>query len=76
MVLRKSDFAKLGEFPVHRIGGSLWYTRNFRAGWQFTAPKEDLAFDRGWRNGVNFSIPIQVINKLLDGTDIHLEERQ
>jgi GT2 family glycosyltransferase len=74
MVMRKKDWSELGEFPRHRIGGSLWYTKNFRAGWWFVAPEKDLAIDRGWRNGVNFSIPIKVINKLLNGEEIHLEE--
>lgn len=69
MVMRKEDFPKLGEFPHHRIGGSLWYTKNFRAGWRFTAPPQDLAVDRGWRKGVNFSIPIKVKKVLLDNSE-------
>ena len=76
MVLKRQDLPKLGDFPVHRIGGSIWYTRNFRAGWRFVAPKEDLAIDRGWRNGVNFNIPIEVKNKLLNGEEIHFEEER
>jgi len=76
MVLRASDWEKLGEFPMHRIGGSLWYTRNFRAGWWFVAPPEDLAIDRGWRRGVNFSIPIEVKKTLTTGVELHLEEQQ
>ncbi len=76
MVLKKDDWPKLGEFPVHRIGGSIWYTKNFRAGWRFVAPPNDLAVDKGWRKGVNFSIPIKVEKKLLTGKIINFEEKQ
>lgn len=75
MVVRRSDWEKLGEFPIHRIGGSLWYTKNFRAGWRFVAPPEDLARDNGWRHGVNFTVPIVVKKTLLGGDEIHFEER-
>lgn len=76
MVFRKEDWKKLGEFPVHRIGGSIWYTKNFRAGWRFVAPPEDLAIDRGHRKGVNFSIPIIVKKTLLNGEEVHFEDIQ
>jgi len=76
MVMRREDWPKLGEFPIHRIGGSLWYTKNFRAGWRFVAPPEDLACDRGWRNGVSFNIPIEVKKTLLNKEEIHFEEKQ
>ena len=76
MVLKKDDWPKLGEFPIHRIGGSIWYTKNFRAGWRFVAPPNDLAVDKGWRKGVNFSIPIKVEKKLLTGKIINFEEKQ
>lgn len=70
MVMRREDFSKLGEFPQHRIGGSIWYTKNFREGWRFVAPPEDLACDRGWRHGVAFQIPIKVVKTLLNKTEV------
>lgn len=76
MVLRKKDWEELGEFLIHRIGGSIWYTKNFRAGWRFVAPAKDLVVDRGWRQGVNFSIPIQVVKQLLNKEKVHFEEKQ
>lgn len=76
MVMKKDDWAKLGDFPVHRIGGSIWYTKNSRAGWRFVAPPKDLAIDRGARQGVNFNIPIEVKKTLLNGEQIHFEEKQ
>ena len=76
MVMRREDWPKLGEFPNHRIGGSLWYTKNFREGWWFVAPPNDLAIDRGWRQGTNFRIPIEVKKVLLTGQEIHYEEHQ
>jgi GT2 family glycosyltransferase len=76
MVMRREDWPKLGEFPNHRIGGSIWYTKNFREGWWFVAPPEDLAGDMGWRHGTNFHIPIEVKKVLLTGEEIHYEEKQ
>lgn len=76
MVLRKEDWEKLGDFPVHRIGGSIWYTKNFREGWRFVAPPEDLAGDMAHRKGVNFTIPIEVKQTLLDGSKIFFHEKQ
>lgn len=76
MIVRREDWEKLGEFPNHKKGGSLWYTKNFRAGWWFVAPKEDLAVDKGWRHGTNFNEPIKVVKKLLTGEEIHYEEEQ
>lgn len=74
LIVRKEDWPKLGEWPVHRIGGSKWFTKNFREGWRFTAPPENVARDAGWRSGVNFSIPIEVKKTLLNGADINFEE--
>ena len=76
MVIRKEDFYTIGEWPLHRIGGSIWFTKMFRMGYRAIAPPEDLALDAGWRAGTNFTIPIEVKRKLLDGTEIHLEEKQ
>lgn len=73
MVVKREDWPKLGEFPNHRIGGSIWYTKNFREGWRFTAPPEDLAIDGGWRMGTNFRIPIVVKKELLAGAELHYE---
>lgn len=76
MVLPRELFNKVGEFPVHRIGGSLWYNKMAKLGIRTIAPPEDLAFDRGWRQGVNFRRPIEVKKVLLDGTEVHFEENQ
>lgn len=76
MVIRRSDFDFLGDFPHHRIGGSLWFTKMFRAGYRSIAPPEDLAVDAGFRRGVNFVVPIEVKKTLLDGSFIHFEEKK
>lgn len=75
-VMRREDFEILGEWPVHKKGGTLWYNNLFRQGYRTVAPATDLALDRGWRMGVNFSIPIEVKKVLLDGTEIHFEMKQ
>lgn len=69
MVLTREAWAELGEFPHHRIGGTLWYNRLKSLGYVTIAPAEDLAQDRGWRHGVNFSIPIKVVQQLLTGAE-------
>ena len=76
MVIRRSLFEKIGEFPVHRIGGTLWYNKIYKMGIRTVAPSEDYAIDRGWRRGTNFSLPIEVKKILLDGIEVHFEEKQ
>lgn len=76
MVISRELFNKIGEFPVHRIGGTLWYNKIYKMGIRTVAPAQDYAIDRGWRKGTNFSIPIQVKKVLLDGSEVHFEEKQ
>lgn len=73
MVISRELFYKIGEFPVHRIGGTLWYNTLYKMGIRTVATSVDYAIDRGWRKGVNFSIPIEVKKTLLDGSEIHFE---
>lgn len=73
MVIPRELFYKVGEFPMHRIGGTLWYNKIYKMGIRTVAPPEDLAYDRGWRKGLNFSLPIEVKKTLLDGSEIHFE---
>ena len=75
-VMRTEDFEILGEWPVHKKGGTLWYNNLFGQGYRTVAPLEDLAIDRGYRHGVNFSIPIEVKKVLLDNSEIHFELKQ
>jgi len=76
MVLPRKLFEKIGDFPVHRIGGTIWYNKLMSMEIKTVATPKDYAIDRGWRQGVNFSIPIEVKKKLLDGTEVHFEEAQ
>lgn len=76
MVISRSLFYKVGEFPVHRIGGTLWYNKIYSMGIRTVAPPKDLATDRGWRSGVNFSIPIEVKKMLTDKSEVFFQERQ
>lgn len=69
MVLTRELFNKIGEFPHHRVGGTIWYNRIKKMGIQTVAPIEDLAVDMGWRRGVNFNIPIKVRKILLDNSE-------
>ena len=76
LVIYRDLFYQIGEWPVHRIGGTVWYNKIYKLGIKTVAPPTDLAYDRGWRKGLNFSIPIEVKKKLLDGSEIHFEEKQ
>ena len=76
LVIHRDLFYEIGEWPVHRIGGTVWYNKIYKLGIKTVAPPTDLAYDRGWRKGLNFSIPIEVKKKLLDGTEVHFEEKQ
>ena len=76
LIIRREDFLTLGEWPVHKKGGTLWYNRMFRMGYRSIIPKEERAEDRGYRHGVNFNIPIEVKKILLDGSEVHFEEKQ
>lgn len=73
MVLPRTLWQKVGEFPIHRIGGSLWYNQLAKLGIRTIAPPEDLALDRGWRQGVNFRRTIEVKKLLLDNSEVHFE---
>ena len=70
LVIKRELFYEIGEWPVHRIGGTIWYDKIYKMGIKTVAPPTDLAYDRGWRHGVNFSVPIEVKKKLLDGTEV------
>lgn len=73
LVIHRDLFYHIGEWPVHRIGGTIWYNKIYKMGIKTVAPPADLAHDRGWRHGVAFNIPIEVKKKLLDGSEVHFE---
>lgn len=73
LVIKRSLFEEIGEWPVHRIGGTIWYNKIYKMGIRTVAPPTDLAIDRGWRSGVNFNIPVEVKKRLLDGSYVHFE---
>ena len=76
LVISRELFYKIGEWPVHRVGGTIWYNRLYKMGIKTVAPPADLAHDKGWRHGVAFNMKIEVKKKLLDGSEIHFEEAQ
>lgn len=73
LVISRELFNEIGEWPIHRIGGTLWYNAMYKKGIRTVAPPVDLAQDRGWRQGVNFSVPITVKKVLLDNSEMHFE---
>src|SRR3990167_4226272 len=70
LVISRELFYEIGEWPIHRIGGTIWYNKIYKMGIKTVAPPSDLAHDRGWRHGVAFNISIEVKKKLLDGSEV------
>lgn len=74
LVIRRKDFYAIGEWPIHRVGGSIWYNKLINMGYNCIAPPKDLVTDLGWKHGVNSS-GIQVKKILLDGSEVYFEEK-
>ena len=75
LVIKRKDFYTIGQWPHHTLGGSMWYNKLANLGYKFIAPPADLVQDMGWKRGLNLRIPIQVKKTLLDGSEIHFEEK-
>ena len=73
LAIWREDFYTIGEWPHHRIGGTIWYNTLKQKGYRTMAPPKDLAGDRGWRHGLNFDMKIEIKKRLLDGTEVHFE---
>ena len=73
MVIKRELFYDVGEWPIHKIGGTIWYNKMYKMGYKTIAPPVDIAVDRGYRHGVNFDMSIEVKKILLDGSEIHFE---
>ena len=73
LVIRREDFYAIGEWAHHRIGGTIWYNKIREMGLRTIAPPNDIAWDRGFRKGVNFSIPVIIKKILIDGSELHFE---
>lgn len=70
-VMRRKDFEILGDWPHHRIGGSIWYRRMVRMGYQVIVPARDYVEHMAFRNGINWKRPVDIVKTLLRGEQIH-----
>lgn len=67
MVMKRETWQEIGEFPHHRIGGSIWHRLMVRAGYLVICPPRDMVEHIGWRKGINWKKPAQIERKLLNG---------
>lgn len=67
LILNRQTYLDVGEFPHHRVGGSIWHRRMVRMGYMVIIPPEDLISHPGYRYGINFVQQFPVNKYLLDG---------
>jgi hypothetical protein len=60
-----------GEFPHHRVGGSIWQRRMIRNGYLVIAPLENYVEHLGEGKGINFIKQFYVNKILLNGETIN-----
>lgn len=70
MVMRKEMWQDIGEFPHHRIGGSVWHRLMVSKGYLVIIPPVDLVEHMAWRRGVNWAKPAIIERVLLNGEKI------
>ena len=73
MLMTYATWREVGEFPHHRIGGSLWHRIMNHRGYWAILPPEDLAEHVAYRKGVNWHLKAPCERKLLNGeiVDFH-----
>ena len=70
MVLKRETLMEIGEFPHHRIAGTIWHRRMNRLGYMVIIPPEDLAVHLAFRSGVDWKKQISVKRKMLNGEEV------
>ena len=71
MVMDYQTYKDSGEFPHHRVGGSIWQRRMIRNGYLAICPPENLAEHIGEGKGINFTKQFYVNKTLLNGETIN-----
>lgn len=73
-MIRRKDMIELGEFPVHRIGGTHYTNRLVRAGFLTAVTPVDMAEDVGFRNGFDFTKEVDFKKTLSNGEELPIEK--
>jgi len=70
VVMTRETLRDIGEWPHHRIGGSIWYRVMVSKGYQVIVPPYDMVEHLAFRGGVNYKKSITVEKTLLTGEKI------
>jgi glycosyltransferase involved in cell wall biosynthesis len=73
LVVRKQDFYAIGEWPIHHIGGTLWYETMLGKGYTTICTPKNMVNDHGWGKGAR-GLKIQVKKIVLNGEEVHFEQ--
>lgn len=71
LIMDYKSYCDIGEFPHHRVGGSIWSRRACQMGYSVIAPPEDLIEHIGHDMGINFTKQFYVNKTLLNGEKIN-----
>lgn len=72
-MIRYEDMKEIGEFPLHRIGGSYYTNKLVRAGFCTAVTPVDMAEDAGFRKGFNISEDIDFKKTLHNGEELPID---
>ena len=68
--MTRGTWEDIGEWPHHRIGGSIWFRVMIAKGYQVIVPPVDMVEHIAFRNGVNWKRAIDVSRTLLKGEKV------
>ena len=73
MIMTPEVWKDIGEFPHHRVGGSIWHRMMVRKGYLVIIPPRDMVEHLAWRSGVNWHVKAPCERILLNGemVDFH-----
>lgn len=71
LLIDYQTFKDSGEFPHHRVGGSIWHRRMIRNGFLSVAPPDNLARHTGESKGIDFREQFSVDKVLFNGEKIN-----
>lgn len=76
MVMKPETWKEVGEFPQHRVGGSIWHRLMNHKGYWAILPPKDLAEHMAYRKGVNWHVKAPCERILLNGekVDFHYKD--
>lgn len=70
-IMKRETYLDIGEFPHHRVGGSIWFRRMNRMGYMVIATPKNLVSHIGYKYGINFTKQFYVNKYLLKKEEIN-----